>query len=152
MQKRLDGSVDFFRNWADYRKGFGNLSGEFWLGLDKIHRLTSQTNNKLRVELEDFDGNTAYAEYDTFTVADEADMFRLRVWGYKGNREVWTNSINSVMLLTDPLRSVIFWPSVGATSNAQAVTTGSPYKVDRYVWKKLVRTQACVISCRTSDR
>ena len=84
FQKRLDGSVDFYRNWAEYKQGFGNLSGEFWLGLDKIHRMTSQTKNKLRVELEDFDGNTAYAEYDTFAVADEADKYRLSVGNYTG--------------------------------------------------------------------
>ena len=85
FQKRLDGSVDFDRNWTDYKQGFGNLSGEFWLGLDKIHRLTSQTNNTMRVELEDFDGNTTYAEYDMFAVADEADNYRLSVGGYTGD-------------------------------------------------------------------
>ena len=46
LQKRLDGSVDFYRGWADYKNGFGNLNGEFWLGLDKIHRLT-KTKNRL---------------------------------------------------------------------------------------------------------
>ena len=88
FQKRLDGSVDFFRNWTDYKQGFGNLRGEFWLGLDKIHRLTSQTKNKLRVELEDFEGNTTYAEYDTFAVADEAGNYTLSVAGYTGNHNV----------------------------------------------------------------
>ena len=88
FQKRLDGSVDFFRGWADYKLGFGNLSGEFWLGLDKIHRLTSQTNNKLRVELEDFDGNTSYAEYDMFTVSSEASNYQLSLGTYSGKQSM----------------------------------------------------------------
>ena len=121
FQKRLDGSVDFYRNWIDYKQGFGNLRGEFWLGLDNIHRLTNQTNNKLQVELEDFQGNTVYAEYDTFAVADEADNYTLTVAGYictTGNHEVWTSLVNSVVLLTDQLRSV-FRPSAISNSCMQ---------------------------------
>ena len=40
FQKRLNGSVDFYRYWNDYKCGFGDLTSEFWMGLDKIHRLT----------------------------------------------------------------------------------------------------------------
>ena len=54
FQKRYGGTVDFFRAWDDYKRGFGNLNGEFWLGLEKIRRLTACSSNKLRVDLEDF--------------------------------------------------------------------------------------------------
>ena len=52
FQKRYNGAVDFFRAWDDYKRGFGNLNGEFWLGLDKIHRLTAKNRKKLRVDLD----------------------------------------------------------------------------------------------------
>ena len=77
FQMRLNGSVDFYLNWSDYKLGFGSLRSEFWLGLDKIHRLTSDDNNMLRVDLEDFEGNTVYAEYNTFGVMSENDKYKL---------------------------------------------------------------------------
>jgi len=83
FQKRLDGSVDFYRGWDDYKNGFGNLNSEFWLGLDKIHRLTN-TKNRLRVDLEDTTGKTAYAEYDMFAVTSERTKYQLSLGTYSG--------------------------------------------------------------------
>ena len=51
--------------------GFGDLKSEFWLGLDKIQRPTSESNNMLRLDFEDFEENTALAEYNTFDVKSE---------------------------------------------------------------------------------
>ena len=83
FQKRLDGSVNFYLDWDHYKRGFGNLNGEFWLGLDKIHRLTKETS-KVRVDLEDFSGNTAYAEYSSFGVSDEGSNYILTLGSYSG--------------------------------------------------------------------
>ena len=83
FQRRMDGSVDFYRYWTDYQQGFGNLSGEFWLGLDKIHRLTS-TGTELQVDLQDFEGNSVYAKYTSFSVGDSASKYILTVSGYNG--------------------------------------------------------------------
>ena len=82
FQKRIDGSVDFNLNWSDYKHGFGNLSGEFWLGLDRIHRLTSDNNSVLQVDMEDFEGGSAYAEYSSFGVRSEHDKYRLILGSY----------------------------------------------------------------------
>ena len=84
FQRRQDGSVDFYRNWTDYEDGFGNLTGEFWLGLGKINRLTKEQSNTLRVDLGDFDGNTSYAQYTTFSVGDSTTEYILTVGGYSG--------------------------------------------------------------------
>ena len=85
FQRRQDGSVDFFRNWADYDTGFGSTAGEFWLGLSKVHRLTEAgVSNTLRFDLEDAQGNTAYAEYSTFNIGDNSTEYTLTVAGYSG--------------------------------------------------------------------
>ena len=84
FQRRIDGSVNFYLNWSDYKHGFGDLTNEFWLGNDKIHRLTSDDNKTLRVDLEDFEGNTRYAEYDKFGVMSESDKYKLVLGSYSG--------------------------------------------------------------------
>ena len=84
FQKRMDGSVDFFQWWDDYKRGFGNLNGEFWLGLEKIHRLTVSGSYKLRVDLEDFNGKTSFAEYSSFAVTNERTKYRLSLGPYSG--------------------------------------------------------------------
>ena len=84
IQKRLDGSVDFYRGWADYKRGFGNLNGEFWLGLDKMHQLTKAGRNIIRIELEDIKGKTAYADFDMFAVASERAKYQLSLGTYSG--------------------------------------------------------------------
>ncbi|KXJ12085.1 Ryncolin-2 [Exaiptasia diaphana] len=84
FQRRQDGSVDFYRNWQQYKTGFGNLNAEFWLGNDYIHRLSTRTASSLRVEVEDWDGTRKYAKYGSFSVGDESDKYRLRVGSYSG--------------------------------------------------------------------
>ena len=85
IQRRSDGSVDFFKNWVDYKFGFGSLENEFWLGNDKIHRLTKHTNMMIRFDLEDFDGNKVFAEYKVFYVDGESDNYRVHASLYSGS-------------------------------------------------------------------
>lgn len=84
LQQRLDGSVSFNRSWAEYKKGFGDPRGEFWLGNDRIHLLTKAKDMILRIELEDFEGAREYAKYDQFYVANEFLRYRLSISGYSG--------------------------------------------------------------------
>jgi len=84
IQRRTDGSVDFFKNWVDYKFGFGSLRNEFWLGNEKIYRLTKRKNMMIRFDLEDFDGNKKYAEYRSFYIDGENDNYRLHVNSYSG--------------------------------------------------------------------
>ncbi|XP_077619253.1 angiopoietin-related protein 1 [Crocuta crocuta] len=85
IQKRTDGSVNFFRNWENYKKGFGNIDGEYWLGLENIYMLSNQDNYKLLIELEDWSDKKVYAEYSSFRLEPESEFFRLRLGTYQGN-------------------------------------------------------------------
>ena len=62
FQRRQDGSEDFFRNWTDYKTGFGDLSGEIWLGNDNLHLLTKGHDQKLKVELT-YNDETVYTQF-----------------------------------------------------------------------------------------
>ena len=84
FQRRKDGSEDFSRDWSDYKTGFGNLSGEFWLGLDKIHRLSRSGQTVLKIDLMDFDNTTAYAEYKSFYVATETENYKIYIGTFAG--------------------------------------------------------------------
>ncbi|KAL4704584.1 hypothetical protein ACJJTC_017839 [Scirpophaga incertulas] len=81
FQNRFDGSQDFFKTWFDYKYGFGNLAGEFWLGLEKLSHLTNQKLYELRVEMESPGGQNAFAGYSVFTVGPEHEGFRISTLG-----------------------------------------------------------------------
>ncbi|XP_054912295.1 microfibril-associated glycoprotein 4-like [Poeciliopsis prolifica] len=82
FQRRMDGSVNFYRSWAEYKRGFGNAAGEYWLGLDNIHELTFYKDCELMVDMEDFDGKKAFARYSSFYIYPEFDGYLLYVRGF----------------------------------------------------------------------
>ncbi|ELK35529.1 Angiopoietin-4 [Myotis davidii] len=85
IQRRANGSVNFQRNWKDYKQGFGDLAGEHWLGNELVHHLTSRAAYSLRVELQDWEGNEAYAQYERFQLGSEGQLYRLSLSGYSGS-------------------------------------------------------------------
>ncbi|XP_045166315.1 fibrinogen C domain-containing protein 1-like [Mercenaria mercenaria] len=84
IQKRQDGSVDFYKTYSEYETGFGNLTGEHYLGNRNIHAITKTGKYELLVELEDFQKHVKYAHYSSFSVGDAASDYRLSVDGYNG--------------------------------------------------------------------
>ncbi|XP_051009523.1 tenascin-X [Acomys russatus] len=83
FQRRKDGRTDFWRDWEEYAHGFGNVSGEFWLGNEVLHRLTQAGDYSMRVDLRAGD-EAVFAQYDLFRVDSAAEHYRLHLEGYHG--------------------------------------------------------------------
>ena len=81
----MDGSVGFYRGWEEYKEGFGHVNSEFWLGNEKMFYLTAQGDYELRVDLEDFEGETRYAVYNKFRIGDEAAFYKIMLGSYSGD-------------------------------------------------------------------
>ncbi|XP_034655288.1 fibrinogen C domain-containing protein 1 isoform X2 [Drosophila subobscura] len=78
---RSSDEINFERGWLDYKDGFGNLAGDFFIGLNKLHALTSAAIHELRIVFEDFDGHVAYAGYSTFAIGSERELYPLSLLG-----------------------------------------------------------------------
>ncbi|XP_062601178.1 microfibril-associated glycoprotein 4-like [Saccostrea cucullata] len=81
IQRRLSGSIGFKRTWAEYNKGFGNVSDSYWIGNDVIHTLTKGRNSSLYVSITLKNGTTLYERYHLFSVSGESDNYRLYLGG-----------------------------------------------------------------------
>jgi len=93
IQRREDGSINFNRNWSEYKFGFGELTGDMWLGNELIHQLTKSSAAPKKSELlinmrknnDLSDGIAYYAKYDTFKIDNEASRYILDVSGPSGD-------------------------------------------------------------------
>ena len=89
--------MDFYRAWADYKAGFGDSDGEFWLGLDKLHTLTSTGTYGLWVGMRAWTMETFWAEYSSFSVGPETDKYRLSISGYNVESTAGDSLTNSTL-------------------------------------------------------
>nr|UBR18753.1 ficolin-like protein-2 of [Sinonovacula constricta] len=85
IQRRVDGSVNFYRPWDEYVQGFGPVDGEHWLGLEKIHRLTKD-GSQIFFMLQRHNGTMETARYRSFVVHGYTTAYRMNVdsFGYRG--------------------------------------------------------------------
>ena len=82
IQRRVDDSVDFERDMAEYLSGFGHFNGNFWLGLQKIKRITDMGTHELYIGLENFFSATRWARYSTFSLGSAASDYPLVIGAY----------------------------------------------------------------------
>ena len=87
IQQNINGSNIFNRSWAEFKVGFNDSSGNYWLGNELLSQLTANNSYKLRFDLQSRSNisNWYHAEYSTFIVLTEADNYRLQVAGYSGD-------------------------------------------------------------------
>ena len=83
IQRRTIGNANFNVEWDAYKKGFGELDGDFWMGNDRINEITSSGDYEFRAEMR-WNWKNAYAKYSTFKVDNEDNLYKLTVGGYSG--------------------------------------------------------------------
>ncbi|XP_045114763.1 techylectin-like protein [Portunus trituberculatus] len=86
QRRQRDGpKVIFNQGWYPYKIGFGNFTTEYWAGLQNIYVWCKTRNCEMRVDLQDTNGNRAYAAYSSFYLDSEVEGYKLNIDGYRGN-------------------------------------------------------------------
>lgn len=87
QRRSSDASKTYFdKDWKSYKNGFGTFNGSFWLGLEKIHRITHSADQyELYIGMQSVYGVQRWAHYTTFQVGNEASKYTLTVGGYQGS-------------------------------------------------------------------
>ncbi|KAI8747660.1 BgiBFREP12.8 [Biomphalaria glabrata] len=100
FQRRINGKVDFYRVWKEYRDGFGDYNiGEFYLGNENIFKLTSTEQYDLRIDLE-FNHKKYFAQYKDFKILSETEKYKLQIGNYSGNATIDLSALNNMFFST----------------------------------------------------
>jgi len=100
IQQHINSSDTFNRSWAEYKVGFNDSKGNYWLGNDLLSQLTENDRYKLRFDLQIRNGSWHWAEYSSFVVFSERYNYRLLVSGFSGNARDALNYHNTMMFTT----------------------------------------------------
>ncbi|KAK0061502.1 BpFREP17.1 [Biomphalaria pfeifferi] len=148
IQRRINGKVDFYRGWQEYRDGFGDYNiGEFYLGNENIFNLTSTREYDLRIDLE-LNNTKYFAQYENFKILSGTEKYKLQTGDYSGNAEDSLSLHNNLFFSTfdrdNDLHSGIncaerssgaWWYSNCYDSNLNGQWGGTSYK--RMAWRDL---------------
>ena len=100
IQQNVHGSF-FNRSWEEFKVGFNDSRGNYWLGNELLHQLTVTNLYKLRFDLQSRANHSwYYAEYNTFLVLSEQTNYTLHVSGYSGNTGYDALSLSNGMMFT----------------------------------------------------
>ena len=95
QRHRKNSQMSFNKMWREYEKGFGDLSGDFWAGLELIHTLTQRGQWEMRVEYEKEDGTMSYLHYNQFRVGSASEEYPLTAEGFTGEGNDWFAAVSS---------------------------------------------------------
>ena len=82
IQQRLVGSVDFYRDWAEYRNGFGNPATDYYLGNELIHQLTYGRQIKIAIIGQDFNDELRVLYFDGFYIENEQSGYKIHAGAF----------------------------------------------------------------------
>ncbi|XP_066934527.1 microfibril-associated glycoprotein 4-like [Clytia hemisphaerica] len=138
IQKRFDGSVDFYQNWEKYKNGFGDIGGEHWLGLENIHKLTKGRNMEIALWAHSFQNETQYAVYKNFYIEGEDSFYQLHAGVFVDglNPDDWTTIPNGMKFSTfdsdqdisSPRNCAEFYPSGWWHENCLRINFNGVYR------------------------
>ena len=83
--QKVDTSVSFARSWIDYVNGFGANNCNFWMGLEKMYQLTRTGSYKIKLEILSDVGRIVSAEYGSFSLNSQTNLYTVHVSGYTGS-------------------------------------------------------------------
>jgi len=125
IQQNLDGSNFFNRSWEEFKIGFNDTRGNYWLGNELLSQLTRNGRYKLRFDLQSRTNHAwYYAEYRTFIVEAEESNYVLHVAGYSGNAGRDAFSYHDGMMFTTYDRDNDPWNNAAHRNNCAVVTGG----------------------------
>ena len=100
QRNKKDSLVNFNKNWTDYEEGFGNLTTEFWYGLEAIHCLTQRGQWEMRVDYQFNNKTWSYLHYNQFSVGSTSEEYPLTVGGFTGVGGDWFAFSNKMKFST----------------------------------------------------
>ena len=120
IQRRISDSVDFNRDWDDYVNGFGDVDGNYWMGLEEIHQLTTSQNVSLSIDIETFEGEPFTLTLETFFVGNAESNYTMTFSGYSQSsdrvkRDSFTSDNNGMMFTTRD-RDNDIWDGINCAS------------------------------------
>ena len=105
IQRRVSDSVDFDRGWDDYVTGFGEEDGNYWIGLEEIHQLTTMHDVDLNMNIETYEGEPFTVKLERFSVGNVASNYQMHFWGYSQSsdrikHDIFPDRYNGTMFTT----------------------------------------------------